>query len=146
MEKKLVSLRLEDKLHKYYKKRAIQEGMTFTDFVSKGLHYFDNFITEKENNAVDLERDNSVLYRENENIDECSTDLSIDDIQSTSDHNKEILEIKQTLQVLIEEFLNEKKRHQNIGKQIAELENRLNKIQHQKVTKQGTASKNSSTV
>lgn len=151
MEKKIVSLRLEEKEHEYFKKRARQEGMTFTNFVSKSMYYFDNFLKEKESCAVDSVINETVLHKGTENPAKHSNDFPIDEIRSTSDRDKKIQQLHHALQVLTEEFFNEKSKSENMVEKVTELENQLKKIQNpiqpKKVTsKQKKVSRNSRTV
>jgi hypothetical protein len=137
MEKKIVSLRLEENLLEHFKKRARQEGMTFTDFVSKSMHYFDDLLMREKNIVEDLDKDKLALYAETEDISVCLTDYSTDDIQATSEEVTEILNIKKNLQSLAKEILNEKSRHrrntEDIDNKFDKLAQRLDKIQNQKV-------------
>ena len=147
MEKKIVSVRLEESEHEYFKKRARQEGMTFTSFVSKSMYHFDSFLKEKKSSVVNSAKNETALYAKVEDTAKYLTDFPVDETQGISDRDQEILRIDQTLQSLTEKFLNEKSRHEDIAEQIAKLEGRLKKIQSEKVTsKQTKVSRNSGVI
>jgi len=138
MDRKLVSVRLEEELLKKSKKKARQEGMTFTDFVSKSLYYFNNFLEHRENNAEDLEPHESKFNLKADEPSECLTDLSINDIQLESDYDRKILQIHQNINALIKEFLNERNRNINknedISNKIEKLKKELSEISREKMT------------
>jgi len=136
MEKKIVSVRLEKSEHEYFKKRARQEGITFTDYVSKSMFHFDDFLIKQKNDAEELEESKLALRARTEN----SNDFSSNYTNEKNEYLDEILQINQAIKDLGEEYLNEKSRHNRISKKISELSKHLKRIKQKMDMSDKTAS------